>query len=258
VAQLTSALKGSLRVIKRRLVPLWVAAAWPYIAMAICFLIFGFVIRAYHEPSPQADPITLWRSLSVLAKVGVLLAYVACISLPHGLATAGAVVVVWSDLQGEAVVLQSVFSRIRKVLPRLLVLSLCVGVMCSLFGMFFFVPGILGFAFLSFAIPVLMIEDTRVSTSLRKGIDLASSRTGAVLGLYAIVLVIIVAGLAILFVGAALVPSNVDFPWWVIPIAFWLVFVFMASALIMGTTTVIVHLYEDLCARTGPIAAIQP
>jgi hypothetical protein len=86
---------------------------------------------------------------------------------------------------------------------------------------------------------------------------LASTRAGAVLGLYAIVLVIIVAGLAMLFVGAALLPSNVDFPWWVVPIAFWSVFVLMASALIMGTTTVIVHLYKDLCAPTGQIAATK-
>jgi hypothetical protein len=68
----------------------------------------------------------------VPAKLGVFLAYLACISFPNGFATAGATVVIWADLQGEEVDLQSVFSRIGQVFLRLTGLSLCIGIMFTM------------------------------------------------------------------------------------------------------------------------------
>jgi hypothetical protein len=189
--------------------------------------------------------------MGVLAKLRVLLVYLVSISLPHGLATAGATMVVWADLRSERIDLWSVLSRIGQVLLRLVVLSLCIGSMCVIAGMFFLVPGILAFAFMSFAIPVLVIEDTKVSVALRRGITLASMRLGALLSLYAVVLFLV--GVAI--VGTIYLASTEDWPWWVGISAFWVSFVLLASILMMGTTAAVVHLYRDVCEEQRELAA---
>jgi hypothetical protein len=210
--------------------------------MAICLLITAFIVRVYRDPSEQYDPVTLWHRMGVLPRVGVLLSYLACISLPFSFATAGVTVVSWADLQGEAVDLRSVFSRIGRVLLRLVILSLSIGVMSIIGGMFFLVPGIVVFIFMSFAVPVLVIEDATVSTALRRGTGLASTQLGALLGLYATVLcvTVIVGG------GIGYLASTVDYPWWLGITTFWALFVPLASILIMVATAVIVCLYSDV------------
>lgn len=254
MARLSSALNRSLAVVRRHFATLWLAAAWPYIVMVICFLIARFVVNAYHDPTKQWDPVTLWHSMGVPAKLGVLLAYLACISLPNGFATAGATIVVWADLQGEEVDLQSVFSRIGQLFLRLIGLSLCIGIMCSIGGVFLYLPGILVFAFMSFAIPVLVIEDAKVSTALRRDIDLASKRFGALLGLYAVVMVVIIAAA----IGVVFVAPIADLKGWTGTVAFWALIVAIFPALIMVTTAVVVHLYRDLREQRGEPVARNP
>jgi len=234
---------------------LWLATAWPYAILAICFLAVGVVFRAQHGSSPDTDPLMLWRSLGAPAKVGVMLAYLATISLPQGFATAGAVMVVWGDLRGEPVDAGSVARRFREIYLRLIVLSFIIGTICVFGGMFFLAPGLLGFAFLSFAIPLLVIENASVGRALRKGLDLASKVTGTLLGLYAIVLVVVLAVVVIAFVVGDSMFSTLTVPWWLTPIAFWGMVGLTASSLIMGTTAVVVTLYWDLCQPAGETAA---
>lgn len=251
LAQPNSVLNRSFSVIRRRFVILWSATAWPYTVIAICYLTFAFVYRAHFDPGEKVDPVTLWHSIGVFAKLGVLLGYLVSISLPQGLATAGATAVVWADLQGEGVDLRSVFSRISQVFWRLVVLSLCIGSMSFLFAI---LPGVLLFAFVSLAVPVLVVEDAKVSTALRRGISLASTRLGALLGLYAVVLLVIV----VAAVGRVYVASTVNYPWWVGMTIFWVTFVALAPILMMGTTAVVVHIYRDVCDERGELAATEP
>jgi hypothetical protein len=223
--------------------------------MVVCFLIARFVVHAYHDPSQQWDPILLWHSLGVPAKLGVLLAYIACVSFPNGFAAAGATIVAWADLEGKEIGLHWVFSRIHQVFLRLTGLSLCIGVLCSIGGAFFYLPGILGFAFMSFAIPVLIIEDATVSTALRKGINLASKRFGALLGLFGLVLLMAVVAV----VGIVFVFSNLNSPTgWSGLIAFWGLFLSIVPVVMMGTTAVVVRLYYDLHEQLGELAATTP
>ena len=251
MAKLTSVWKRALPVIKRRLATLWLATAWPYIGLSICYMITGFVVRAYHPPDGQTDPLTLWHSMGVLARLGVVFAYLATISLPNGFAMAGASVVVWADLQGEAVRVRFVFSQIVHVLLRLVVLSFCIGGICLIGGMFFLVPGVLGFALLSFAIPVLVIEDTTVSTALRRGFKLSSACPEVLFGLYALVLFIVIVAVVLLFVVVGSVPPSADFPWWIGVSVFWVALVPLASILVIGTTAVVVELYRGLREQGG-------
>jgi hypothetical protein len=137
LAQPDSVMSRSVSVVRRRFGALWSAAAWPYVAVAICYLTIAFIYRAYHAPSEQVDPSVLYDSMGVFAKIGNLVAFLVSISIPFGLATAGITMIVWADLQGEEVDLWSVFSRIRQVLFRLVVLSLCIVAMCAIAGMFF-------------------------------------------------------------------------------------------------------------------------
>ena len=254
LAQLGSAMKNSLAVMRRHFATLWSATAWPYMVMIICFLIARFVVNADHDPSKQWDPVTLWHSMGVPAKLGLLLAYLACISFPNGFATAGATVVIWADLQGEEVDLQSVFLRIGQVFLRLTGLSLCIGIMCSIGGAFLYLPGVLVFAFMSFTIPVLVIEDAKVLTALRRGINLASMRFGTLLGLYAVVLLVLVATA----IGVVFVAPIADLKGWTGIIAFWALIVAILPILMMVTTAVVVHLYRDLREQRGELAARNP
>jgi hypothetical protein len=224
--------------------------------MAVCFLIARLVVDAHRDPSRQWDPVTLWQSMGVPAKLGVILAYLACISFPNGFATAGATVVIWADLQWEEVDFRSVVSRIGQVFLRLTGLSLCIGIMCSIGGAFLYLPGVLVFAFLSFAIPVLVIEDTRVLTALRRGIDLASMRVGTLLGLYAVVLLVVIVAVAIWIVFA-----TAELREWASMIRFWplwpLIVAFF-TILTMATIAVVVLLYRDLREQRGELAARNP
>ena len=112
-------------------------------------------------------------------------------------------------------------------------------------------PGVLGFAFMSFAIPVLVIEDAKVLTALRRGIDLASKRFGALLGLYAVVLLVIVMAV----IG---IVSVAPIEGWMGIIVFWALIVVIFPILMMVTTAVVVHLYRDLREQRGELAARNP
>ena len=141
--------------------------------------------------------------------------------------------------------------RVRASFLRLTGLSLCIGIMCSIGGVFPYLPGLLVFAFMSFAIPVLVVEDTKVLTALRRGIDLASMRFGTLLGLYAVVLLVIVAAA----IGVVFVAPIADLTGWTGIIAFWALIVAIFPILMMVTTAVVVHLYRDLREQRGELAA---
>jgi hypothetical protein len=190
--------------------------------------------------------------------VGVILAYMASISLPHSFATVGATAVVWADFRGETVDLRSVGASIGRVCLRLIVLSFIIGAIWVFGGIFLLLPGILGFAFMSFVIPVLVIENASVGTALRRGLDLASKRVGALLGLYAIALVVVSAVGVIGLIVADSLASVVTVPWWATVLEFWIVVGVTASTLIMGITAVVVQFYRDLSEPTGVLIATEP
>jgi len=123
--------------------------------------------------------------------------------------------------------------------------------MCSIGGVFPYLPGLLVFAFMSFAIPVLVVEDTKVLTALRRGIDLASMRFGTLLGLYAVVLLVIVAAA----IGVVFVAPIADLTGWTGIIAFWALIVALFPILVTVTTAAVVHLYRDLREQRGELAA---
>jgi hypothetical protein len=261
LAQPSSVLNRSLLVIRKRFLRLWWAAAWPYLVMGTCFLIYGLVLRAFANTHEPTDPVTLWNSLGWLTKLGLVLYYLASISLPPGFAAAGVTSVVWAEAPSVGEKSPTFVPGIRPVFLRLVAVSLCIGAACAMTSMFFLVPGILAFAILSFVIPVLVIENTTIGNAVRRGFDLAWARVGALVGLYAVVTVIaigitIVAAIPIL--GITLIPSTMDVPWWVLPITFLSSFTVLASILMMASTTVVVHLYRDVREARGEFALSAP
>jgi hypothetical protein len=129
-----------------------------------------------------SDPITLWRDFSFLAKLRVILTFVASASIPYGLAFAGISLLVYDDYRGERSSLGSVLKRVMRRLPAVVGVSFLVG--CGgVFGSILLVPGIFFTMLTVFTVPVLLLEEAGVGTALRRSMRMAWGRAGTVLGL---------------------------------------------------------------------------
>src|SRR5215469_15103092 len=91
-------------VLHRRFLALIGAAFWPYLALIVLFAVTRLIVSTLFTPRHVTDdPQQLWLSYSLLAKIGVIVAFVASASLPWGLSTAGVSVIVCRDERGNPV-----------------------------------------------------------------------------------------------------------------------------------------------------------
>jgi hypothetical protein len=190
----------------------------------------------------------MWESMGNLSRVGILAAFVSAVFLPRDLANAGVTIVAWADLQGEEPGLRLFVSRIGRILPRLVILSLGIGVVSLTVSVFFLLPGFLVGAFTAFVIPVLATDNAKLWVALRTGMKLSFKRFGALLALCLVValvsLMVLVAGGA----GLVFLASKADSPWWAGLAAFWTSFVASFPIVMMGSATVTALLYRDSAA----------
>jgi len=252
VIESDSLLTRTTATLRRDFLALWLTSAWPYFLVGICFTLIGAVYRATHDPAIQISPLDLWQALGPLDKFGIDAAFLISVVVPRDLATAGVAMKVWAKLHGEPMDWPLFLSRFGRVLPRLLVLSLALGLVCSLAGFLFILPGIVLAVFTSFAIPVLVIQDTTISSALRTGFTLAKTQFGRLLLLWVITVLLGCAGLLGMIGAMALAPAWSDsLPRWMTGAAFWVGISIVASLCILIRATVTTHLYQDAVARRG-------
>jgi hypothetical protein len=257
VAQSDSVLGQALAVIRKQFLSLWLSAFWPYLTLAVCWLSYAFGIHAHQAAESMGNPISLWDSLGVLGKIGVYAAFVSSVFLPRDLATAGVTMVVWADLQGDQVSLRQLVSRMGGIFPRLLILSLAIGVACLIAGIFLAVPGIVLSALTALVIPVLATADTKVRTALKTGLKL-SFREFWPLFMLSLAFAM-VSFLMLLAFGAVLVNlgSNSDLPWWAGPTSAWAMLVGLFPFAMVGSAAVTTLLYKDGIQKQSGPAAIE-
>jgi uncharacterized membrane protein len=177
----TSLAGRAVPVLRRRFPALFGAAVWPYLLLVSILVVINIVVRHAHPAGEPFDPAAMWRGMSFLRKLGVMLSFVAGAAVPYGLAMAGTSIVAYEDYRGGEDSLGSALKRVVGRVLSLVVLSFLVG--CgTLLGSFLFVlPGMLVPMFTVFAIPVMLVEDAGVGTALRRSLRLAWDRIGTIL-----------------------------------------------------------------------------
>jgi hypothetical protein len=236
-------LKPSYFLIRRNLAILLLAASWPYFVMALCFIASALIYRQSHRPTGLSSLISLSYSMGGWEKLGIVSLYLVWTSLPHGLAIAGVVSVVWKDFQTGSVALQDAFSGIAKVFWRLLFLSVFTGLASQIAGLFYLVPAAFVQTFTSLAIPELVVEHRKVPAALSKSFALAASRFDPIFGLCSNVLVTM-AFVAWGLYSLAIVSKPL--PWWVGLATIWFCVVVFATLITMTRTTILMHIYRDI------------
>ena len=83
-----SVLRTAIRTVRQSFGKLYLVAAWPYLFALGIMMVLRLILLRYADSQQTLDPTELWRSMSIGAKLGVLLAFVAVAWLPAGLAYA--------------------------------------------------------------------------------------------------------------------------------------------------------------------------
>jgi len=163
-------------------------------------MVLRLILLRYADSQQTLDPTELWRSMSIGAKLGVLLAFVAVAWLPAGLAYAS---VSQRALQAELSVDEVIRSVLRRI-ALLAVLTVILGLAITVGNFVFFVPGLLIEAFCAFAIPAMVMEKLGIFAAIGRSFSLASRRFWTVLGVLIGAIVVVV--LAYLVSAAFLIP----------------------------------------------------
>ena len=109
-----SVLRTASRTVRQSFGKLYLAAAWPYLFALGIMMVLRLILLRYADSQQTPDPTELWRSMSLGAKLGVLLAFVAVAWLPAGLAYAS---VSQSVLQAELSVDEVIRNVLRRIAP---------------------------------------------------------------------------------------------------------------------------------------------
>ncbi len=249
----TSLAGRTVHVVSRRFPSLFGAAVWPYVVMASTFIIINIVFRQNHPASERFDPIEVWRGMSIAAKLGVVVSFVACASIPHALALGGVTLLAYADYRGEESSLGSALQRVIGRLLSIVIMSFLIGV-GAVFGSFLFVlPGLMFTVFTLFAVPVMMVEGAGVATALRRSIRLTADRIGTILLLLvtlfiAVIVVEVIFGLLISMLNLDGLPAV---------LTFWGLFLLVAPTLVCIYGTVVTLLYHDIRVSRGELQIPQ-
>lgn len=247
-----SSLPGrAVQVLRRRFPPLFGAAVWPYLVLASIFVVINVVVRHTHPASGNIDPAAAWRGMSILAKFGVIIGFVACASMPHGLAMGSVSSLAYEDYCGRESSLGSALKRVMGRLLSLVALSFLVG--CgAVFGTFLFLlPGLMITMLTVFAIPVMLLEEAGVATALRRSMCLAWDRIGTVLGLllsFALVFMV-VEGIFSLLIGTLNLEGTAAAG------TMWAFLVLGLATLVCVYGTAVTVLYYDIRVSRGELQA---
>jgi len=248
-------LRQALRAVSQSFGKLYLAAAWPYLLVPVIVIAFRLILLRYVGRPQTVEPAELWRSMSVGAKLGVLVTFIATSWLPAGLAYAS---VARSVLQSELSLGEVILSILRRFVP-LAVLSVMLGIAITAGHIFFFFPGVFIETFCAFAVPVMVMEKRGVFASIGRSFSLTSRRFWEVLGV--LIAAIVVAVLVYLAASAFLIPliqpgsGPVNVPVFVIFLVLMLLIVPPLAMAVFGTSFVV--LYSNLTkGEQAPVSGI--
>ena len=256
MSKLTSLSGRAFSLMRRRFAVLVALAMWPYLALVVIFMIIGFVVRLLHPVgAPPTDPLQTWRSMTVLAKLGVILSFVAFASFPWGVASGGVSVMVCEDSLGREVSLGNVMARLMRRLPSLFVLSFVVGGAVLFGSAFLVVPGFIIFVVSVFAVDLMLNEDAGVVQALTRSYSLSVTWIGIVI---ALALALAVAA-GVLQVVILVIFATLDLEGTEMVAMIWSFIALVPPALIAVFGTLMSLLYCDVRSQRGemPNSTVQ-
>jgi len=241
-------------LIRRRFLALWLAAVWPYALLGICMISISFVVHAHVTPGPTGSPMEMWHSMSALAKVAIILGFIIQIFLPRDLAAGGVAIIVWSDRHGENLNLMSFLSRFGRVALPLVPLSIGLGMLIFLSGLFI-LPGIFLAVWSAFVMPALATAGDHAGMAMRKSFRFSLQQIGPLLGLYFGMVIAQIPALLALFIPLALTSGRSA--WWAGMFLGWGLFAVLMGLIFMTQSVILATLYLDAVRSSEAFQAQQ-
>lgn len=239
----TSLSGRAISILRRRFLVLAGAAFWPYLALVLLFAVLRLILQGLIQPGPPTDPVQLWQSSSVLAKFGVIAAFIASASLPWGLSAAGVSLIVCEHERGRAISLRDVIARLLRRVPALLVLSYLLGIGLFFLSAFFIVPGLMIWAVGYPALAAMIDDGAGIGRALRRGSEVALSRLGTMLRL---VILFGIIGLFLALSLRAVLPALAEMGDLAVPFGIWGFMAIVPPVLIMIVGTLMAILFCDV------------
>jgi hypothetical protein len=168
-------------VIRRHFGRLWLAALWPYLAEVVVILCVRVIVQSLVKPAADSNPMGLWDTLSIGQRCAMLLGFVIMVYWPRDLARAGIAMLVAADQQGDTLTLPAFASRIIRILPVLVALSLVWGSLILGGTIFLIVPGIFFEIWSAFVMPALALNESDEWSAVRRSLRLSLGRFGQLL-----------------------------------------------------------------------------
>ena len=240
-------------LIRRRFLALWLAAVWPYVLLAIGMISISFVVHLRAAAGPMGSPMEIWQSMSALARVAIILAFIIQIFLPRDLAAGGVAIIVWSDRQGEDLDLTAFLSRLGRVVLPLVPLSIGLGMLIFLGGLFI-LPGIFFAVWSAFVMPALATAGDHAGVAMRKSLRFSLQQIGPLLGLYFGMVIAQIPVLMALFIPLALTSTGPA--WWLGLVLGWGLFAVLMGLIFMTQSVILATLYLD-AARSSKLSQAQ-
>jgi hypothetical protein len=208
-------------VIRRRLGLLFAAFVTPSLGiLVILFAVGRVMIRYILEAGPNGatvDPVALYHSMGVAAKVGVFASFLFCAGAVQGVAASGMALITWEDCEGRPVTAAELGAATGRRLLTLLVLGFIIVAGTFIGTTFFILPGLIIAALTSFAIPAATVENLGPLAALKRGYHLRRGRTLQLIGILAIAMFALLFCQILLGLSFTLVPTSL---WYVGLIAF--------------------------------------
>ncbi len=228
-------------LIRRRLLPLWLASVWPYALGAGCMISISFAVHASAASGHMVSPLDQWHSMSGLAKLAIILAFIAQVSLLPDLGTVGVAMIVRSDRQRENLDLKSFVSRYARIVWLVVPVSISLGTLI-LIGWVFILPLFLA-PWSAFVMPALAAAQDNPGTAIRRSFRFSLRRFGPLLGLALATGVAQIPALLALFVPGAMLEGG---PWWWVgQLVGWSLFAVLMGLIAMTRSVVLALLYLD-------------
>ena len=233
-----------LPLIRRRLLPLWLAATWPFALEACCMVSISFAMHARVVSGQLGSPLEIWQSMSSLNRLAISLAFIVWIFLPLDLGAVGVAMIVRSYQQGKDLDLKSFVSRYARIVWLVVPISIGLGILIYLGSLFFLFPGIFLAIWRAFVMPALATAQDNLGRAVRHSFRLSLRRLGSLLGLALATIIAQIPALLALFVPNVVVAERGPY-WWVGRLVGWVLFTGLMGLIFMTRSVVLALLYLD-------------
>ena len=162
------------------------------LGVALMTALFAYMLHRF--PPGEADPLTLWRSLTAGGKLLVVAGMIFGVWTPILLAARSTCRIAVGEFYNRPVSLMTALADMARFIPAALVYSVVIGFSAMMGSSMLFIPGILFLAFAALVVPASVVESKGIFPTLGRGLSLGVKVFGktllVVLGSIALVIAV--------------------------------------------------------------------